>query len=67
MTRVSQAQAERIEAAVERLEKIHDRFEAVGIELTAGGLELSFEEAEEILLRLEDARTIQRFGWRRDA
>jgi hypothetical protein len=60
----SKAQAARIDEAAERLDRIHERFKAVGIELTNGGLELTVEEAEEILLRLEDGRTIRRHGWR---
>lgn len=61
------AQAARFQEAVDRLDRIHERFAAVGIELTSGGLELTVEEAEEVLLRLEDGRTIRRFGWRRAA
>lgn len=57
-------QAERVEAAADRLDNIRERFEAVGIDIRGGGLMLSFEEAEEILYRLEDGRTIRRFGWR---
>lgn len=60
----TKAQAASIDEAADRLDRINKRFEAVGIRLFSGGLQLSFEEAEEILYRLEDGRTIRRFGWR---